>query len=117
MDRRWLIGAAWAVGGLLVALMLTFGAFALAGSELSEPASVPIISISASPSPSAETGQDVSPSPSAEPTGVPTAGPDDHGGSGDGSSSSGSEDHSGSDPEGRSGTGDGSGSSEDHGDD
>ena len=92
MERRWIGGAAWAIGGLLVALALTFGAFALAGSDLSEPASTPILSISPSTPAGGDAGQGASQSPSAAPspseTASPSAGLDDHGaGSDDGSSS------------------------------
>ena len=90
MDRRWIGGVAWAIGGLLVALALTFGAFAIAGSDLSEPATTPVLSISPSPPAQSGGGPSASPSesPSASATSSPSEGPDDHGGSSEGSGSS-----------------------------
>jgi hypothetical protein len=104
MERRWIVGAAWALGGLLVAQMLTFGAFALAGQELSEPASVPVLSMT--PSPVGNVGETPSPSPTQSPdeTGSPSPGAGDDDGSDDGQGTnddhgddnSNSDDHSGS---------------------
>ena len=95
MGRRVMIVVAWALGGLAVALMLTFGAFALAGQELSKPASAPIFASTRS-HPGDAAGEDVSPSP--EPDVAPSASPssDDRGG-GSGDPGSGSDDDPGSD--------------------
>src|SRR3990172_3503231 len=116
MVRRVMMGVGWALGGLIVALLLTFGAFALAGQELSTPASVPVISGSG-PS-DLDDGGDASRSPEQEATKSPSTSPEDHGGGSDDNSgsSSGSEDNSGSGSD-SSGSGSGSGSDDDHSDD
>ena len=38
-----IVAVAWGLGGLVVALMLTLGAFAIAGQDISEPATVPAL--------------------------------------------------------------------------
>jgi hypothetical protein len=114
--RRVLTGVGWALGGLIVALVLTFGAFALAGQELSTPAGGPVIS-SQSPS-DHDGGEDASHSPEQGKTESPSTSPEDHGAGLDDNSgsSSGSEDSSGSGSD-SSGSRSGSGSDDDHSDD
>ncbi len=91
MNRKILTAIALGLGGLLVALVLTVGAFAIAGQEISQPAGVPVFTTSPSPSPDHD--RDETRSPEAERTGSVSQA-DDHGGnSGD---STGSDDSSGS---------------------
>jgi hypothetical protein len=83
MGRRVLGAVAWGLAGLVVALMLTLGAFAIAGQEIAEPASVPELTPGATTTPDATPSQDDD-----RRTGTPTESPspgDDRGGSGDGS--------------------------------
>jgi hypothetical protein len=74
------------VGGLIVALILTAGAFAIAGQDISQPAGAPMFTAPSSPSPSHENG-DRSPGPKQSPTVSPA---DDHGGASSGSDDDGS---------------------------
>jgi hypothetical protein len=59
MGRRAFRAVAWGLAGLVVALVLTLGAFAIAGQEISEPASVPVLTPGASrPTPDATPSQE-----------------------------------------------------------
>ena len=51
MNRKIVKAVALGLGGLAVALLLTVGAFAIAGQEISQPAGVPVFT-TPSPSPS-----------------------------------------------------------------
>jgi hypothetical protein len=143
MSKEVLRAIALGIGGLVVALVLTVGAFAIAGQDISQPAGVPIITVTPSPS-SGQHGTEDEHSPDPNETAstsvddhgaganpddggaAATEGPDDHGsGSGSGSDDhggssgssspgSGSSSGSGSDP---SGSGSGSDDSGGHGDD
>jgi hypothetical protein len=124
--RRWLAIIAFGVAGLLVAVAFSLGALALAGKDISQPASnVDIVATTPTPEPSE--------SPEAEPTekpdrdddhgkGIePTPTVDDHGGdstSGSGSSSGSNESVSSESGSNESGSGDsGSDEGEDGGED
>ncbi|HET7928142.1 MAG TPA: hypothetical protein VFM40_01180, partial [Actinomycetota bacterium] len=62
MSRKVLEAIALGVSGLIVALVLTLGAFAIAGQDISQPAGVPMFTASpASPSPTHD-GDDRGPS-------------------------------------------------------
>jgi hypothetical protein len=100
MSKRVLSVVAWGLAGLVVALGLTAGAFALAGQEIAEPATPPAFS-----SPADRSGT-VSSSPRPEHTQEASPSADDHGGVG-----SGSDDNSGS---GSTSSGSGSSSSSDN---
>ena len=87
------------LAGLVVALVLTVGAFAIAGQQIAQPAGVPIFTTSTTPSPSPGDDRTASPSPEHERTESPSPSVDDHGGgSGESTSggSSGSDDGGGS---------------------
>ena len=89
MGRRAFGAVAWGLAGLVVALVLTLGAFAIAGQEISEPASVPALTPGAStPETNPSQGDETSRSAS-----MATPSPDDRGGSEN--SGSGSDDNSG----------------------
>jgi hypothetical protein len=130
MNSKILRAIALGLGGLVVALALVVGAFALAGQQIAQPAGVPIFTTSTTPSLTPVDGRTVSVSPERELTESSSPSVDDHGGgtgestsggssgSGDGDGSgghdsSGSND-SGSGPSDSSGSGSGSG---EHGDD
>ena len=116
MTRRLLTGVGWALGGLIVALVLTFGAFAMAGQELSKPASAPVLSSNAGPT--GEDGKDASRSPEPDQTKSPSPSSDDHGGGSNDSSGSGSDSDSSGSGSGDDSSDDSSGSGdEEHGDD
>ena len=67
------------IGGLVVALVLTVGAFAIAGQDISQPAGVPMFTAPpGSPSPSHNNDDPDSPGPKESPSASPG---DDHGGS------------------------------------
>lgn len=131
MNGKTLRVIALGLGGLVVALALVVGAFALAGQQIAQPAGVPIFTTSATPSPTPGDDRTASPSPERERTDSPSPSVDDHGGgtgestsggssgSDDGSSGGRNSSGSGSDDSG-SGSGDSSGSgsgSGEHGDD
>ena len=117
MSRDVVRAIALGIGGLVVAIVLTAGAFAIAGQDISQPAGVPTLAATQSPD---HERDDDSRSPDPKKTASPsvddhgggsgsddggstaTEGPDDHG------SGSGSDDHGGSG--GSSGSGSGSGS-------
>ena len=105
--RRLVIVLGYGLAGLVVALGLTLGAFALAGQEIAEPAGPPVFTSSPEPTPDATTSEEAR-SPKPERTASPSASPDDHGGD-SGNSGSGSDEGSGS--------GDDSGSSSGSGED
>jgi hypothetical protein len=130
MNGKTLRVIALGLGGLVAALALVVGAFALAGQQIAQPAGVPIFTTSTTPSPTPGDDRTASPSPERERTESPSPSVDDHGG-GTGEStlggSSGSDDgggsgghdssgsnDSGSGPSDSSGSGSGSG---EHGDD
>ena len=144
MSKDVLRAVALGIAGLVVALVLTVGAFAIAGQDISQPAGVPMLTVTPSPTAGHDRDEDKH---SADPTktmspsvddhrgagggsddaSTATEGPDDHGsgsvaGSDDdgGSGSQGSDSGSGSSGE-NSGSGSGSGSGSDdsggHGDD
>jgi uncharacterized membrane protein YgcG len=82
VNKRILVSVAWAVAGFAVAVGVMASAFALAGQEISEPATPPLFSLSQTP------GQnDRSPSPTPEdmPTPSPSERDDDNSGPGAGS--------------------------------
>jgi hypothetical protein len=130
MNGKTLRVIALGLGGLVAALALVVGAFALAGQQIAQPAGVPIFTTSTTPSPTPGDDRTASPSPERERTESPSPSVDDHGGgTGESTSggSSGSEDgggsgghdssgsnDSGSGPSDSSGSGSGSG---EHGDD
>lgn len=91
MTRRILSLLAWGVGGLLVALGLTAGAFALAGRDIAEPATPPLFTSSPEPE-EAPDGDEISPSRDLEPSVSPTPVADDDN---SGPGSDGSDDNSG----------------------
>src|SRR5262245_64664937 len=68
---------AMGLGGLVVALVLTVGAFAIAGQRIAQPAGVPIF---ATTTPSPAPGQAEDPSPVDDKTESPSQLGDDHGG-------------------------------------
>lgn len=135
MTRRVLTVLAWGVGGLVVALVLTLGAFAIAGQEISQPAGPPNLTPEPPSTPTTpgqregEPGVSVRATPSISPTGgddgsensgsgsnEDNSGP----GSGGGDDSSGSGDSGGGSDDSGSGSNDdssGSGSGGDHDDD
>lgn len=143
MNRDLVRAIALGIGGLVVAVVLTVGAFAIAGQDISQPAGVP--TLTTTPSPDRQRNDDER-SPDPKETASPSvadhrgdsgsddggstategpddrgsgSGSDDHGGSGDSSGSgsdSGSNSGSGSDSSG-SGSGSGSDDSGEHGDD
>ena len=80
MNRKSLKAIALGLGGLALALVLTVGAFAVAGQEISEPAGVPVFT---TPGPGAS-GADTSRSPEPGRTESPSPS-DDHGGDSGGS--------------------------------
>src|SRR4029450_10355537 len=85
--NRTLRAIALGLGGLVGALLLTVGAFAIAGRRIAQPAGVPIFTTTTTPSPSPDhTG---SPSPKHDHTESPSPSVDDHG-DGSGASTSGS---------------------------
>lgn len=111
--KRVLIVVGYGLAGLLVAVALTLGAYAIAGSDIGRPAplegrSVPVAKISLSPTPSEDRehhgqngGTNESPSPSADDNGGATSsgsgtssGPSSSGGSDDGAGA-GSDSHRG----------------------
>ncbi len=73
--KRFLIALAYGLGGLLVALVLSLGAFALAGREISQPATPvePAFSLSASPKPAGSPTDDPPETPPSKPSQAPTA--------------------------------------------
>ena len=83
MNRKIAKEVALGLGGLAVALLLTVGAFAIAGQEISRPAGVPVFT-TPSPSPSDADG-----SRSPEPRTESPSPSDDHGGDSGGSTTSG----------------------------
>ena len=101
MGRRAFGAVAWGLAGLVVGLVLTLGAFAIAGQEISEPASVPVLTPGATTSapdatPSQGNGGKQSVATSTETT-SPSDDDNSGPGSGDGEDSSGDgSDHSGS---------------------
>jgi hypothetical protein len=101
---RTLRAIAMGLGGLVVALVLTAGAFAIAGQRIAQPAGIPIF-ITTTPSSSPNHNGD--PSPMDDQTQSPAQLDDDHGGGSGGSTSGGS---SGSDDAGGSEGHEGSGS-------
>lgn len=124
MSRKVLEAIALGVGGLIVALVLTLGAFAIAGQDISQPAGAPMFTAPpASPSPTHDGDDRRSPDPEASPSKgdggsavaspAPESGAEDHGG-GSGSSREGS---GGSDDGASVSSGSGSGSSEGSGSD
>ena len=94
MGRRAFVAVAWGLGGLVVALVLTLGAFAIAGQEISEPAGAPVLTPGAStpPDEAAHPSQDDETTRSAT-TATETPSPADRGGSED--AGGGSDDSSG----------------------
>ena len=105
MGRRAFGAVAWGLAGLVVALVLTLGAFAIAGQEISEPASVPVLTPGATTSvPDATPSQGNGGKQSVATTTETTSPSDDHSGSDDTESGS-DDDNSGP------GSGDGEGSS------
>ena len=119
MDSKTLRVIALGLGGLALALVLTVGAFALAGQQIAQPAGVPIFTTSTSPSLGQDDERTESPSPEHERIESPSPSVDDHGGgSGESTSggSSGSDDGGGSGGHDSSGSGDsGSGSGDSSG--
>jgi hypothetical protein len=107
MNGKTLRLIALGLGGLVAALALVVGAFALAGQQIAQPAGVPIFTTSTTPSPTPGDDRTASPSPERERTDSPSPSVDDHGG-GTGESTSGGS--SGSDDGGGSGGHDSSGS-------
>lgn len=109
MNRKIVKAVALGLGGLAVALLLTVGAFAIAGQEISEPAGPPVFTTpgpgasEADTSHSPEPGRTESPSPS-----------DDHGGDSGGSATQGDSDGSDGSGEGGSSGSDNSGSGSDN---
>jgi hypothetical protein len=73
--KRSLVMLGYGLGGIAVALVLSLGAFALAGRQIGEPATPvrPAFSLSASPFPSAEPTQTRSPEASPAETETPRA--------------------------------------------
>ena len=109
--RRIAIVAAWGLAGLVVALGLTVGAFAVAGQDIGEPATPPGLSLG-SPAPEATDSPSSGPSPSNDPSedgpsSDPTGSDDDNSGPGSGDDDGGSDDNSGP------GSGDDDGGSDD----
>jgi hypothetical protein len=88
MNGKTLRVIALGFGGLVVALALVVGAFALAGQQIAQPAGVPIFTMSTTPSPTPGEDRTASPSPERERTESPSPSVDDHGG-GTGESTSG----------------------------
>ncbi len=109
MNSKTLRVIALGLGGLVAALALVVGAFALAGQQIAQPAGVPIFTTSTTPSPTPVDGRTASPSPERERTDSPSPSVDDHGGDTGESTSGGS---SGSDDGGGSGGHDSSGSND-----
>jgi hypothetical protein len=109
MNGKTLRVIALGLGGLVAALALVVGAFALAGQQIAQPAGVPIFTTSTTPSPTPGDDRTASPSPERERTESPSPSVDDHGG-GTGESTSGGS--SGSDDGGSSGGHDSSGSND-----
>jgi hypothetical protein len=95
--KRPLIILGYGLGGILVALVLSWGAFALAGREIGEPATPvqPAFSLSASPTPfedpSGSSIETHAPEPNETPTS--TSSPSHDGSGSGGGSGSGSDDH------------------------
>jgi hypothetical protein len=108
VNRKTLRAIALGFGGLLLALLLTVGAFALAGQDIAQPAGVPVFTTT--PSPDAGEERTESPSPEHERSETPKPSVDDDGGASGDSTSGGS---SGSDDGGGSGGHDSSGSGSD----
>lgn len=77
--KRLLTVLAYGVAGLVVALALTLGAFALAGQEIAEPAGPPVFTTSPSESPGAvrSPADDETRSPDASRSESPSPSPDD----------------------------------------
>lgn len=106
--RRVLVAAGYMMAGAAIALILTFGAFAIAGQDVSEPATPTQISIGPTPPTASPTpghgGDEGKPNDDAshETDGSPSPGVtvDDHGGSSSGTSNSGGSGDSGSDSDG-----------------
>jgi hypothetical protein len=93
MNRSLLRAIALGIGGLVVAMVLTLGAFAIAGQDISQPAGVPMFTApSASPSPGHDGDDHRSPDPKASKS--PSSG-DDHGGGVQPSPGGGADDHGG----------------------
>jgi hypothetical protein len=88
--KRSLVMLGYGLGGILVALLLSLGAFALAGRQIGDPATPvrPAFSLSESPTPSEEP----TPTHSPEPTETPTSSPG-HGDSSPGGGSGSGDDH------------------------
>jgi hypothetical protein len=113
--------------GVAVAVGLSFGAFAIAGQSIDEPARVRIVSPSGDPQSVPGSTQTPSATPTPSETATPSAtasSSDDHGGHGDepgddhgGRGSDSGDDHGGSDNSGPGGGGSGSGSGDDDFDD
>ena len=80
MSRDVLRAIALGIGGLVVALVLTLGAFAIAGQDISEPAGVPMLTVTPSSTASEHDTGDDERSPDPRETASPSV--DDHGGSG-----------------------------------
>jgi hypothetical protein len=97
--KRSLVVLGYGLGGILVALALSWGAFALAGRQIGEPATPvePAFSLSESPTPSGEPSSEPTESHSHEPGNEPTSSPS-HDDSGSGSGSGGSDHPSGGHP-------------------
>jgi hypothetical protein len=91
--KRFVVMLGYGLGGIIVALGLSLGAFALAGRQIGEPATPvqPAFSVSASQAPSEAPTQ----TRSSEPTETPTSSPSHDDSSSSGSSGSGGDDHSG----------------------
>jgi hypothetical protein len=80
MNGKTLRMIALGLGGLVVALALVVGAFALAGQQIAQPAGVPIFTTSTTPSPTPGDDRTASPSPERQRTDSPSPSVDDHGG-------------------------------------
>jgi hypothetical protein len=111
MNGKTLRVIALGLGGLVLALVLVVGAFALAGQQIAQPAGVPVFTTSMTPSPTPGDDGTASTSPEHERTDSPSPSVDDHGGNTGESTSGGS---SGSDDGGGSGGHDSSGSGSDN---
>jgi uncharacterized membrane protein YgcG len=109
VNKRILVSVAWAIAGFAVAVGVMAWAFALAGQEISEPATPSLFSLSPTP----YDGIDPSPSPTpGTPTPSPSEHDDDNSGPGSDDSGSGSDNSgSGSDNSGSGSSSSGSGSS------
>lgn len=107
--KRVLTVLGYGLAGLVVALALTLGAFALAGQEISEPAGPPVFTTSTGPTPDAQRSSDDETRTPRSTSASPSRSPDERGGN----SGHGSDD----DHDDRSGSGSGDGDDSGHGSD